>query len=136
MERLTISRAAKKAGVNLETIRYYEREGVLPEAPRTDSGYRLFSEEAVERLRFVKRAQELGFSVKEIKELLALRVKPGVSCADVRAKAQAKIVDVDAKIRHLQAIRKVLADMAATCSGRGPLSRCSILQALNDGEAE
>ena len=136
MERLTISKVAKQAGVNLETIRYYENEGVLPKPPRTASGYRVFSEDTIQRLRFIKRAQELGFSLKEIKDLLELRAKPGIGCADVRAKAQAKIADVDAKLRHLQAIRKALAQITATCSGRGPLSGCSILQALNDGDTE
>lgn len=134
MERMTISKVAKQAGVNLETIRYYESQGVLPKPPRTASGYRVFSEDAVQRLQFIKRAQESGFSLKEIRELLALRMKPGVGCADVRAKAQTKIADVDEKIRHLQAIRKALAWMAAGCSGEGPVSSCSILQALSDGE--
>lgn len=134
MERLTISKVAKQAGVNLETIRYYEAEGVLPKPLRTPSGYRVFSEDSVHRLRFIKRAQQLGFSLKEIKELLALQLKPGVTCADVRAKAEAKIADVDAKIGHLKAIRKALAQMAGQCSGRGPVSGCSILQTLGNGE--
>ncbi|MGH9585013.1 MAG: MerR family transcriptional regulator [Bryobacteraceae bacterium] len=128
MRRLTIGKVAKQAGINLETIRYYERQGVLPKPPRTASGYRMFPEDAVDRLRFIKRAQELGFSLKEIVDLL--EVKPG-DCAAVRAKAQAKIADVDAKIQHLQAIRKVLMQTAAACSGRGSLSECSILQTLD-----
>src|SRR5437667_10945880 len=101
MERLTVSKVAKQAGVNLETNRYYENEGVLPKPPRTHSGYRIFSEGAVKRLRFIKHAQDLGFSLKEIKGLLALRVKLGSSCADVRRKAETKIVDVDEKIQRL-----------------------------------
>jgi MerR family mercuric resistance operon transcriptional regulator len=136
MERCTIGQAAKRAGINLETIRYYEREGVLPKPPRTESGYRMLSDHAIQRLRFVRQAQELGFSLKEIEELLALQVKPGVSCADIRAKAKAKIADVDEKIRNLEAIRNALLEMAATCSGRGPVSGCSILQLLNDGETQ
>src|SRR6266404_311944 len=125
MERLTIGKVAKEAGVNLETIRYYENEGVLPKPPRTHSGYRIFSEDAVKRLRFIKHAQDLGFSLKEIKELLALRVKPGSSCVDVRQKAEAKIVDVEAKIRNLEAIKTALQSLTATC-GKGPVSTCSI----------
>src|SRR2546421_1088882 len=101
MERLTISKVAKEAGVNLETIRYYENEGVLPKPPRTHSGYRIFSLDAVKQLRFIKHAQELGFSLKEIKELLTLQVRPGSCCADVRQKAEAKILDVDEKIQRL-----------------------------------
>src|SRR6266851_3668123 len=78
-DRLTIGRLARVGGVNLETIRYYEREGLLPRPPRTRSGYRIFPNDAARRLRFIKRAKELGFSLKEIRELLALRVKPGTS---------------------------------------------------------
>src|SRR5713226_4365147 len=129
MERLTISKVAKEAGVNLETIRYYENEGVLPKPPRTPSGYRIFSGDAVKRLRFIKHAQELGFSLKEIKDLLSLRVKPGSSCADGRRKAEAKIFDVDEKIKRLQAIRAALVQLTSTCSGRGPINTCTILHA-------
>jgi len=132
MERLTTSKVAKQAGVNLETIRYYENEGVLPKPPRTNSGYRIFSDDSIKQLRFIKHAQELGFSLKEIKELLSLRIKPGSSCADVRRKAETKIVDVDENIERLQAIRAALVQLTNTCSGRGPINTCTILQALND----
>src|SRR6266404_5369325 len=133
MERLTIGKVAKEAGVNLETIRYYENEGVLPKPPRTHSGYRIFSEDAVKRLRFIKHAQDLGFSLKEIKELLALRVRPGSSCVDVRRKAEAKAVDVESRVQHLQTIKKALQSLTATCAGKGPVSACSILEALDEG---
>jgi Hg(II)-responsive transcriptional regulator len=131
MEGLTTAKLAKKGGVNVETVRYYERHGLLPKVPRTASGYRQFSEDHAIRLRFIRRAQELGFTLKEIKELLAMRVKPGSSCADVRRKAETKIADVDNKIRHLQAIRSALIQMTASCTGRGPATACSILEALN-----
>lgn len=134
MEGLTTARVAREGGVNVETIRYYERHGLLPKPPRTPSGYRVFSGDTVRRLRFIRRAQELGFTLNEIKELLAIRVKRGSSCADVRRKAQAKIADVDAKIRHLQAIREALREITATCSGEGPATNCSILDALNGKE--
>ena len=134
MEGLTTAQLASEGGVNVETIRYYERHGLLPKPPRTPSGYRVFSEEAVTCLRFIKRSQELGFSLNEIKELLSLRVKPGSSCVDVRRKAEAKVVDVDEKIRRLQKIRKALVELTNTCSGRGPVSTCSILRILNAGE--
>jgi MerR family transcriptional regulator, copper efflux regulator len=134
MQRLTISKVAKQAGINLETIRYYEKEGVLKAPPRTAAGYRIFTEDAVDRLRFIKRAQDLGFSLKEIKELLALQVQPGASCRDVRARAAAKIADVDEKIRNLKVIRKALAEITSQCSGGGPLNGCSILQALRGEE--
>jgi MerR family mercuric resistance operon transcriptional regulator len=132
MEGLTTARLAHEGGVNVETIRYYERHGLLPKPPRTHSGYRVFSDEAVTRLRFIKHAQDLGFSLKEIKELLALRVKPGSSCSDVRQRAEAKITDVDQKIQHLQAIKGALVELTSACSGRGPATRCTILQALNE----
>ena len=134
MGALTTAKLAGKGGVHVETIRYYERHGLLPKPPRTPSGYRIFSEDAVTRLRFIKRSQDLGFSLKEIKELLSLRARPGSTCADARDKAQAKIADVDEKIRHLKEIKKALVRITSTCSGRGPVSQCSILQILNDGE--
>jgi len=131
MEGLTTAKLAHEGGVNVETIRYYERHGLLPRPPRTHSGYRVFSDDAVTRLRFIKHAQALGFSLNEIKDLLRLRVRPGSSCSDVREKAEAKIADVDRKIRHLRAIKKALVQMAATCSGRGPVKACTIIQVLN-----
>lgn len=135
MERLTTAKLAKEGGVNVETIRYYERHGLLPKVPRTASGYRKFSDEHVVLLRFIRRAQQLGFTLKEVKELLAIRVKPGSDCGDVRRKTEAKVADVDERIRELQAIREALVRMAATCTGRGPLTNCSILEALN-GQGE
>jgi MerR family mercuric resistance operon transcriptional regulator len=131
MEGLTTAALAKEGGVNVETIRYYERHGLLPKPPRTPSGYRKFSGDAVARLRFIRRAQELGFSLKEIKDLLAIRLKPGSSCADVRRKAESKLADVDEKIRQLHDIREALLKMTKTCIGSGPVTNCSILEALN-----
>ena len=134
MEGLTTAKLAKEGGVNVETIRYYERHGLLPKVPRTASGYRQFSADHAIRLRFIRRAQELGFTLKEVKELLTIRVKPGSGCADVRRRAEAKIVDVDEKIRHLQTIRKALLKLTATCAGQGPVTNCSILEALDRQE--
>jgi MerR family copper efflux transcriptional regulator len=134
MEGLTTAQLAHEGGVNVETIRYYERHELLPRPPRTPSGHRVFSQEAVARLRFIKRSQELGFSLKEVKELLTLRVRPGSGCVDVRRKAEAKIVDVEAKICHLLEIKKALVRLTDTCSGRGPISMCTILQILSAGE--
>src|SRR6516225_4443730 len=103
-EKLTISRLAQLGGVNLETIRYYEREGLLPKPPRTEAGYRLFPSETARRLRFIKRAQELGFSLGEIRELLTLRMKPGTKREHIRSRAEAKITDIEQKIRTLEAM--------------------------------
>ena len=134
MEGLTTAKLANEGRVNIETIRYYERHGLLSKPPRTQSGYRIFSEDAVTRLHFIKHAQDLGFSLKEIKELLELRIKPGSSCADVRRRAEAKIVDVDQRIQRLQEIRKALVQMTRFCPGSGPVSTCTILQTLNNRE--
>lgn len=131
---LTRGRLADKGGVKPETVRYYERRGLLPRPPRTPAGYRVFDADAVRRLRFIKHAQALGFSLKEVKELLALRVRPGVSCADVCRRAEAKVVDVDKKLRALRAMRKTLRRLIAVCANRGPVSDCAILASLDDGE--
>ncbi len=98
MTTLTISQLAERADVNLATIRYYERRGLIPEPPRRPSGYRIYSEASVARLRFIKSAQDLGFSLKEIKELLALRVDPNATCADVKRQGEAKLAQIAEKI--------------------------------------
>ena len=133
MEGMTIGRLAREGQVNVETIRYYERRGLLPRPPRRPSGYRMFSPSAVQVLRFVRTAQALGFSLREIKELLSLRIQPGRSCADVRERAEQKIAEIDQKTRTLQAMRKALMRLAAACSGRGPISECPILDSLEAG---
>ncbi len=134
MEGLTIGRLAREGQVNVETIRYYERRGLLPRPPRRPSGYRVFPPSTVRVLRFVKTAQVLGFSLKEIKGLLSLRIQPGRSCADVRDRAGRKVEEIDQKIRTLQAMRKALLRLAAACSGKGPISECPILESLEAGE--
>jgi len=129
---LTIGRVARSAGLAIDTVRYYEREGLLEKPARTASGYRHYTADAVARLSFIRQAKELGFSLSEIKELLALRVTPGKSCADVRARAEAKIVDVDQRISQLNRMKRALVKLAAACSGRGPTSECPILDALEN----
>ena len=132
MKPLTIGQVARSAGVGVETVRFYERQGLLEEPARRDSGYRQYGEDVVARLRFIKRAKELGFSLKEIKELLALRVDPDTTCAEVKRQAEAKIADVEQKIAALQRIRKALVKLTAVCQGRGPTSECPILDALDN----
>ena len=134
MNHLTIGQLAKQGGVNLETIRYYERRGILPRPPRTSSGYRAFSNESVRRVRFIKRAQVLGFSLREIEELLTLRARPGRSCATVQAKAKAKIADINSKLQQLSAMRGALTRLVATCARRGTTSACPILDSLDTGD--
>src|SRR5713101_7415586 len=131
MDGLSTGEIAKQGGVNLETIRYYERRGLLPKPPRTPSGYRAFSSEAVRRVRFIKRAQGLGFSLKEIKALLALRVDPRSSCGDVRRRAEAKNEEIEGKVRMLLAMKRSLVRLTAACAGRGRVSQCPILESFD-----
>lgn len=135
-EELRIGEVARLAGVNLQTIHYYERRGLLPRAPRTASNYRCFSGETVRRVRFIKRAQELGFTLREIQELLALRARPGARCAGVLDRAEAKKRDIEGKIRTLQAMRRALSGLIEECRGRGRGSDCPILDALEDGGSQ
>jgi MerR family mercuric resistance operon transcriptional regulator len=130
---LTIGRLAKQAGVNLETVRFYERKGLLPRPPRSASGYRLFPEEAARRLKFIRRAQELGFSLAEIAELLSLRVSRRTTSAEIRARAEAKITDIEAKMRSLESMKKTLRKLTKVCDGCAPIAQCPILESL-DGE--
>ncbi|MCA9630402.1 MAG: MerR family DNA-binding protein [Myxococcales bacterium] len=127
---LTIGKLANAAGVGVETIRFYEREGLLPKPPRKRSGYRQYPPDAVARVMFIRRAKELGFTLKEITELLELRVDPDKSCADVRALAKAKIVDVEQKMADLARIKGALEKLAKACRGKGPTSECPILDAI------
>src|SRR5438034_8599812 len=131
MKSLTIGRLAQQAGVNLETVRFYERRGLLPKPPRSASGYRLFPTDAARRLRFIRRAQELGFSLKEIRELLSLRVSRSTTSRDIRARAEAKIADIEAKIRSLESMKKTLRKLKGVCDGCAPLAKCPILESLD-----
>lgn len=132
---MTIGQVSRRAGVGIETVRFYEREGLLEQPTRKESGYRQYKDEAVARLRFIRRAKELGFSLKEIRELLALRIDPATTCAEVRKAAEAKIADVEEKIRALQRIKHALKKLTVACSGRGPVSECPILDAIDSGDS-
>jgi MerR family mercuric resistance operon transcriptional regulator len=130
MKPLTIGQVAQQAGVGVETVRFYERQGLLEEPARRASGYRQYPEDVVARLRFIRRAKELGFSLKEIKELLALRVDRTTTCREVKEQAQAKITDIEGKIRSLLRMSAALMELTRSCRGRGPASECPILEAL------
>ena len=132
MAGLTIGKVAERAGVKIDTLLYYERHGVIAPPERNGSNYRVYTQDVVLRVRFVKRAQELGFTLAEIKELLELRVSAEASCADVRDQALAKVSDLDQKISSLKAMRRVLVRLADECSGQGPVSECPILDALDE----
>ena len=130
---MTIGEMAKNAGVGVETVRFYEREGLLPEPPRRSSGYRQYSPEALRRLQFIRRTKELGFSLEEIRELMELRVDPRTSCGEVKRRAEDKITDIEKKMAELRRMKKALGRLASSCSGRGPTSVCPILDAMEGG---
>jgi MerR family mercuric resistance operon transcriptional regulator len=132
-EAITIGRLAQEAGINLETVRFYERTGLLPKPPRSASGYRLFPADAARRLKFIKRAQELGFSLREIRELLSLRVSPRTNSAEIRKRTESKIADIESKIKTLDSMRRLLRKLAESCVACAPHSKCPILESL-DGE--
>ena len=134
MQGLKIGEVAERGGVNLQTVRYYEREKLLPPPPRLASGYRLFSEQTVRRVRFIKRAQELGFTLAEIRELLSLRVDHQRDSATVRSIALAKIADIQQRIRTLDAMKTALEHLTNRCSGHGPASECPILEGIDSDE--
>ncbi len=130
----TIGRLARDAGIHVETVRYYEQRGLLKQ-PRRTGGWRRYDDEALRVLRFVKRAQELGFSLDEIHELLSLRASKSTrTCARVRSAAETKLADVEDKIRDLEAIRATLRELANACPCDGPAEACPILGALERKE--
>ena len=135
---MRIGELAKRAGVNIQTVRYYERRGLLHDPRRRRSaGYREYTDATLERLRFIRRAQELGFTLSEIGELLALRLDPGTTAAEVKQRATEKIVEIEGKLRDLERIRHALTHLAGQCrGGRGPVGDCPLLDALGPVEAE
>jgi len=131
---MTIGEVARHAGVKVETVRYYERQGLVPAPARTAAGYRQYAADTVRRIRFIRRAKALGFTLAEIRELLALRAAPGVSCGDVRDQAEAKIAEIESRLRDLQRMKVALARLARECGDGRSTSACPILEALeSDG---
>jgi MerR family mercuric resistance operon transcriptional regulator/MerR family gold-responsive transcriptional activator of gol and ges genes len=131
---LTIGRVAKSVGVNVQTVRYYERRRLLTPSDRKPSGYRLYGDDAVRRLRFIKNAQALGFTLREVADLLNLRVTSTARCGDVRREAQAKLQQVEAKMRDLRALVRALRGLIKDCRAGQPTDRCPILQTLEKKE--
>jgi MerR family mercuric resistance operon transcriptional regulator len=132
---LTIGQVAKQAGVGVETIRFYERRGLIAEPKRRASGYRQYALDAVRRIRFIRRAKELGFTLEEISDLLSLRVHPNSKSSDVRKRAREKISDIEDKIAALGDMRDALERVASKCKGSRPTSECPILEELDRGAA-
>ena len=134
-ETLRTGQVAKAAGVNVETLRFYERRGILKEPERRSSGYREYPVETVRIVRFIKRSQELGFTLEEIQELLALREDDSRTCGEVRDAATVKIGEIEEKVRKLQAMKRALAVLVKSCVGDVSSRECPILDALDDKPA-
>lgn len=134
---MTIGKVARAAGVGVETIRFYERKGLIaqPLKPR-NSGFRDYPMETVQRIRFIRLAQDIGFSLHEIEELLSLRADPAADCNIVRRHAAIKLDEVERKMAELARIRTALKELIAACPGRGALRACSILEALTDAQED
>jgi MerR family copper efflux transcriptional regulator len=130
MNGMTIGQLAEKSGIGVESIRFYERRGLIVQPERPGSGFRRYPEDVLSRLQFIRGAKDLGFSLREIAELLALRRHPGDSCQAVREQAETKVGEIDMKIRALQRMRGVLMNLVDSCSGRGLISACPILDSF------
>jgi len=129
--RKTIGWVAKEAGVNAQTVLYYERRGLLPAPSRSFSGYRLFNDASVRRIRFIKRAQELGFTLKQVEALLTLQDDKDASCAEVSEMAANHLEDIEAKIHDLEGMRKALVPLVEACPKKGTLTACPIMDSLD-----
>ncbi len=128
---MRIGEFARLAEVNVQTVRYYERRGLLPEPERSPAGYREYTPKLLERLQFIRRAQELGFTLNEIDDLLALRTDPRTTADQVKARAEAKMEDIDTRIQDLRQIRHALQHLAGQCQGgSGPTGDCPLLEEM------
>ena len=128
---MRIGEVAAEAAVNIQTLRYYERVGLLPKPGRRSSGYRAYEPHTVRRVRFIKRAQELGFTLAEIGELLALRERSENACGEVEARAATTLARIDEKMRNLESMRDALTEYATECRAGRPLGDCPLLRALD-----
>jgi len=130
LQEFTIGSLARQANVNIETIRFYERKGLMPNPQRTPAGFRVYSQKDLQRLNFILMAKKHGFTLKEIKELLDLRVNPDSTCDDVRKKAEIKIKLIEQKLQELRRMKKALKTLMASCHGSNPAGECPILEAF------
>lgn len=130
MQTMTIGKVARQAGIGVETVRYYEREGLIPAPPRSTSGYRRYPADSVRRLTFIRQAKALGFSLAEIRELLNLSNDTSASSEAVKQLAESKLADIDSRIVALSRMREVLGQLVEQCPGHVPRSECPILDAL------
>jgi len=134
MNGITIGKLSKMAGVTNDTVRFYERYGLVTPVGRTESNYRLYREEDAKRLRFIKQAKKLGFSLNEIKELLAITRDPNVTKADIKARINTKAKNIRQKIHDLSRILAALEHLGESCDGHGSLEECPILEFLTENE--
>ena len=132
---MNIGQLARQTGVPIDTVRYYERQQLLPAARRSPAGYRIFDQDAVRRLRFIRRAKTLGFTLDEIAGLLSLSSRRDQDMSDVRSAAAARLADVDQRLRELQRMRGALAQLIDACPGHGDLVACPIMAALQEDPA-
>ena len=134
MQTVTIGTLAKQAGVGTGTLRYYESLGLLAPTDRSGSGYRLYHAQEIDRLRFIRRSQELGFTLAEIAVLLRLNHRTDMQAVDVKRLTEEKIADIDARIKDLALMRQGLHALVHRCDGSGSAAECPILAALNGAE--
>ncbi|KQZ57782.1 MULTISPECIES: heavy metal-responsive transcriptional regulator [unclassified Lysobacter] len=132
---MQIGLLAKRAGVPIDTVRYYERNGILPPPERQPSGYRAYSQRDVERLRFLRRAKALGFTLVEIRDLLELSSRRDDDMGNLKATASEKLAHVEGKLTELTRIRDGLRELIEACPGHGTLDSCPILAALAQEDA-
>lgn len=132
MQNFTIGQLARTAGVGVETVRFYQRKGLL-DTPSRAAGVRRYSQTTLERLRFIRQSQKVGFTLKEIRELLALRDDPATRRSDIQARTDAKIADIDTRIQDLLTMRAALVAFRTSCQGDGPILHCPILESLQSG---
>lgn len=133
MKTMTRGELAKICGINIESLRYYERIRLIEPPPRSEVGYRLYSDEDAAKIGFIRNAQKLGFTLNEISELLKLRVHTNVNCESVMNKAQKKLGEVEAKIQGLKGMKKVLKQLIKRCEEATPTSDCPILSSFESG---
>ena len=131
---MKIGDVSDKAGIGIDAIRFYERKGLIPAPARRPSGYRDYSPDVVMSLRFIRRAKDLGFSLKEIRELISFERDERATAADAKEAAERKLSDIEDKIRALQRVRRALRKVIDDCPGRGPTAGCSILRSLGREE--
>lgn len=132
MKSMKIGEVSKRSGVGIETIRYYEREGLLQEPQRRPSGYRQYDESTISRLDYIRRAKELGFTLAEIRELLELSSAAHAGCNRIRQRAEAKIANIESKIRNLQNIKRSLRRIMQQCKTNSSLRDCPLVHSAQD----